>query len=75
MPTDLCTTCWSRLGGAAAAEADGVGRFFLVGATMELGGSGRSMMMSAGAGAGRATGSSTTIAKIPRHRHREGLSH
>ena len=28
------------------------------------------MMMSAGAGAARPTGSSTTIAKIPRHRHR-----
>jgi len=39
-------------------------RRFRFGATMKVGGSGRSMMMSAGAGAARATGSSTTDRKI-----------
>jgi hypothetical protein len=43
-----------------------VGRFWF-GATMEVGGSGRSMMMSAGAGTARATGSSTTDRQIPQH--------
>jgi hypothetical protein len=58
MPTDLHDLL-ERLGGAAAGEADGVGRFFLVipvrGDAGSVGG--------AGAGAGRAegdTGSSTT---------------
>jgi hypothetical protein len=63
-PAERCSGCWPHDGEVAGgAVADSTLVIFRVGATMELGRSGRPMMMSAGAGAARRTGSSTTIAK------------
>jgi hypothetical protein len=74
MPTDLLgppgrrSGCWPHDGevdGGAVADFhfsdSGSGR------RLSSGGRGERLLMSAGAGAARPTGSSTTIAKIPQH--------